>query len=68
MNLGKPEFRNEDIWFHGYLRSDGDGAILSAGPPVSTEDREMVTGTLTSQKSTVDEALDPAAQGSQMLS
>ncbi len=36
-------------------------------PSFSTEDREMVTEALTSLKNTLDEALDRAAQGSQML-
>ena len=36
-------------------------------PSFSTGDREMVTETLTSLKNTLDEALDRAAQGSQML-
>jgi hypothetical protein len=36
-------------------------------PSFSTEDREMVMETLTSLKSTLDEALDRAAQGGKVV-
>jgi hypothetical protein len=36
-------------------------------PSFSTEDREIVTETLTSLKNTLDEALDQAAQGGKVL-